>query len=132
MCSKPPACILFKSHSSPLKKYGSPNLRLSPVFQLRSTVKIGNYSVHRTQVPLTPAFAVTDYKVQGRTFTTAILDLKEPSQASVLDIKDFVPCMSNYHGFAPSVDSISWSTSKHRTCASNQTDNDADVALVVE
>src|SRR5262249_46975963 len=35
------------------------------------------HSFQRFQLPLTPAFAFTDYKCQGRTFQKAIVDLAE-------------------------------------------------------
>jgi hypothetical protein len=34
------------------------------------------YSVRRKQVPVSPSFSLTDYKVQGATLAAAILDLK--------------------------------------------------------
>jgi hypothetical protein len=39
-----------------------------PVFHLSSPVKIGDMSVTRHQVPVTPAWAITEYKVQGSTY----------------------------------------------------------------
>ncbi len=38
-------------------------------------------SVTRLQIPMTPGFAVTDYKVQGATFRTAVLDLHRHSKS---------------------------------------------------
>lgn len=35
------------------------------------------YSVRRRQVPICPAFCLTDYKIQGATLESAILDLKD-------------------------------------------------------
>lgn len=35
------------------------------------------YSIRRKQVPICPAFCLTDYKVQGSTLDSAILDLKD-------------------------------------------------------
>jgi hypothetical protein len=38
-------------------------------------------SVRRKQIPICPAFCLTDYKVQGLTLSSAILDLKnDPSR----------------------------------------------------
>jgi hypothetical protein len=39
-----------------------------PIFCLSTSVKIENISVIRHQVPMTPAWAITDYKVQGATY----------------------------------------------------------------
>ncbi len=40
-------------------------------------MSLKGYSVRRKQVPMTPAFCLTDYKVQGSTLDSAILDLKD-------------------------------------------------------
>jgi hypothetical protein len=37
--------------------------------------------VRRLQVPMSPAFALTEYKVQGSTYAHAVLDLSRPSMA---------------------------------------------------
>ena len=47
-----------------------------PVFPLERSITIKGHSIRRKQVPMCPAFSLTDYKVQGSTLTTAILDLK--------------------------------------------------------
>lgn len=46
-------------------------------------------SVVRKQVPLTPGFAVTDYKVQGATFKEAILDLRRGRSSEVKSHRRF-------------------------------------------
>jgi hypothetical protein len=48
-----------------------------PVFPIERSIKINKYSVRRKQVPMCPAFCLTDYKVQSLTFSKAILDLKD-------------------------------------------------------
>jgi hypothetical protein len=48
-----------------------------PVFPLERSITLKGYSVRRKQVPVCPAFCLTDYKVQGSTLTTAILDIKD-------------------------------------------------------
>lgn len=50
------------------------------VFPPKSTLTIRGISVTRLQIPMTPRFAVTDYKVQGATFRTVILDLHRHSK----------------------------------------------------
>lgn len=37
-------------------------------------------SIRRFQLPLSPAFAITDYKSQGLTFNNAVLDLRRPTR----------------------------------------------------
>ena len=41
------------------------------------------------QIPLTPVFAVTDYKVQGAMFKTAILDLQRSQFTNNVSLKAF-------------------------------------------
>lgn len=50
-----------------------------PVFPLERSLTPKGYSVRRKQVPISPAFSLTDYKVQGSTFDSAILDLRDDS-----------------------------------------------------
>ncbi len=38
-------------------------------------------SVTRLQIPMTPGFAVTEYKVRGATFRTAVLDLHKNTKS---------------------------------------------------
>lgn len=50
-----------------------------PVFPTQSTLTFDdNIKIQRKQIPLTPAFAMTEYKVQGASFKTAVLDLHWP------------------------------------------------------
>ncbi len=43
---------------------------------MKSTVSLQAVSINKRQISLTPAFAITEYKVQGATFKTAILELQ--------------------------------------------------------
>jgi len=56
--------------------------KATPIFCLSGPVKIGNLSVTRHQVPITPAWAITDYKVQGSTYDAVTLDLHRKSTSS--------------------------------------------------
>lgn len=52
-----------------------------PVFPLERSISMKGFSVRRKQIPICPAFSLTDYKVQGSTLTEAVLDLKnDPSR----------------------------------------------------
>src|SRR5262249_14422236 len=42
------------------------------------------YNFQRLQLPLTPAFAFTDYKCQGRTLQKAVVDLAESKSSTGL------------------------------------------------
>lgn len=52
-----------------------------PIFLAKSTLTICGISITRLQIPMTPGFAVTEYKVQGATFQSAILDLHRNSKS---------------------------------------------------
>ncbi|KAN0074929.1 hypothetical protein V8E54_007540 [Elaphomyces granulatus] len=53
-----------------------------PIFSSSTSVKIENMSVIRHQVPLTPAWAITDYKVQGSTYDAITVDLHRQDKTS--------------------------------------------------
>ena len=56
-----------------------------PVFPIERSITIKTHSVRRKQVPICPAFSLTDYKVQGSTLKTAVLDLKDNPSAKGQD-----------------------------------------------
>lgn len=58
-----------------------------PIFPIITDVEIpikGNQQMNivakRTQIPITPAWALTEYKIQGSTYSNATLDLHRASQ----------------------------------------------------
>jgi hypothetical protein len=77
MCTKPPACILFKPDRQKPAEFQDLESSVIPVFPLERSITLKGYSVRRKQVPMCPAFCLTDYKVQGSTHAAAILDLKD-------------------------------------------------------
>jgi len=81
LSTKPPACLQF--HQDNAKHPGFEDLQANefPVFPLERSITIKGYSIRRKQVPVCPAFSLTDYKVQGSTLKIAILDLKDESNA---------------------------------------------------
>lgn len=76
LCTRPPACVLFRPHKPKAATFTHLEPTVMPVFPLERSITIKGYSVRRKQVPLCPGFCLTDYKVQGSTLTSAILDLK--------------------------------------------------------
>jgi hypothetical protein len=56
-----------------------------PIFPIALSVTVKGYSVRRKQVPMCPAFCLTEYKVQGLTLPAAILDLKDDPTICGLD-----------------------------------------------
>jgi hypothetical protein len=81
LCSHPPKCVLFQRDV--IKHPPFPNIRRDclPIFPKLFSVTIGGMSVRRHQVPVSPAFALTEYKVLGWTYQKAVLDLSRQSQA---------------------------------------------------
>jgi len=76
MCTKPPRCILFQQSRNRGTHFNSLEDGTIPIFPTERSITIKSYSIRRKQVPLCTAFAVTDYKSQGQTFSDAILDLE--------------------------------------------------------
>jgi len=79
LCTKPPACLLFHQGDSKHVTFEDLETKEIPVFPIERSITIKTYSVRRKQVPLCPAFCLTDYKIQGSTLKTAVLDLKDNS-----------------------------------------------------
>jgi hypothetical protein len=75
LCSLPPKCILFEGSSTNHFTFPGIGSTASPIFCTSTSVQIQDMSVVRHQVPVTPAWAITDYKVQGSTYDTVTLDL---------------------------------------------------------
>src|SRR6266480_2011965 len=75
LCTLPPKCLLFEQASTTNAVFPEMGSTATPIFCSSGPVKIGNMSVNRYQVPVTPAWAITDYKVQGSTYDAVTLDL---------------------------------------------------------
>ena len=81
LCTKPPACVLFQRDNSEHSKFDGLDAKIIPVFPLERSITVKGHSVRRRQVPMCPAFSLTDYKVQASTLGTAVLDLKHDPSA---------------------------------------------------
>jgi hypothetical protein len=85
LCTLPPKCLLFEQdqQASTINTiFPELSSTATPIFCSSGPVKIGNMSVTRHQVPVTPAWAITDYKVQGSTYEAVTLDLHRQSITS--------------------------------------------------
>src|SRR6266850_959934 len=78
LCSLQPKCILFEQLSPKQAVFPGMGSTAIPIFCSSTSVKIENMSVVRHQVPVTPAWAITDYKVQGATYDNITVDLHRP------------------------------------------------------
>lgn len=81
LCTKPPACVLFQRDNLDQSRFEGLESKVVPVFPLERSITVKGQSVRRRQVPMCPAFSLTDYKVQGSTLTHAVLDLKHDPSA---------------------------------------------------
>jgi hypothetical protein len=81
LCTKSPQCVLFRNVRKQKISFNGLENNLVPIFPITRSITIKNCSIRRKQVPMCPAFSLTDYKVQGRTLSQAVLDLKcNPNQ----------------------------------------------------
>ena len=85
LCTKPPACVLFQRNNAKHSRFEGLEAKVIPVFPVEKSITVKEYSVRRRQVPMCPAFSLTDYKVQSSTLTTAVLDLKDDPSAKGQD-----------------------------------------------
>lgn len=85
LCTKPPACVLFGPYRSRQSEFEGLEAAVMPIFPLEKSITLKGYSVRRRQVPMCPAFCLTDYKIQGSTLPTAILDLKDDPASKARD-----------------------------------------------
>ena len=82
LCTLPPKCFLFEPDSTTNAIFPEMGSTATPIFCTSGSVKRGNMSVTRHQVPVTLAWAITDYKVQGSTYDAVTLDLHRQNISS--------------------------------------------------
>ena len=81
LCTHPPVCVLFQREVVKHQPFQAIQNDCIPVFASAFPVRVENMWIKRLQVPMSPAFALTEYKVQGSTYRTAVLDLSRHSNA---------------------------------------------------
>lgn len=80
LCSLPAVSILLQKPHILDKPYQDLPPNVFPLMPAESTMAFdGNIKIKTKQIPLAPAFALTEYKVQGATFKKAVLDLRRPT-----------------------------------------------------
>jgi hypothetical protein len=91
MCTKPPACVLFKPDTCRASTFEDLDPAITPIFPFEKSISWKGYSIRRRQAPMCPAFCLTQYKVQGLSLKNAILQLNaEPRRT------EHEKCTSNY------------------------------------
>ncbi|CCO35593.1 DNA repair and recombination protein pif1,mitochondrial [Rhizoctonia solani AG-1 IB] len=69
-----------------------------PVLQPTGEVKVISRTVRRQQLPITPAYAFTDYRSQGQTIPAAIVDIATPPTGSGLTLANIYVALSRSSG----------------------------------
>ena len=87
-------CVLFQRDVIKHQAFEAVDRDCIPVFASTFPVKVGNMWIRRLQVPMSPAFALTEYKVQGSTYRAAVLDLSRQTYATGEDATHSRHCSS--------------------------------------
>lgn len=91
----PPECILIKLDRPTGIQLSGLECNVVPVvpFERRYTINAGNgttKSITRRQIPLTSAYAFTDYRSQGQTMNAAIVDIGRPPTGKITPFNAYV------------------------------------------
>ena len=89
----PPAVILFRPLFGRNRTFPGLPVGVVPVFPTRKRFKIGGRSgvvIDREQYALTPAYAFTDFKSQGQTIESVIVDLARPPSGKLTGFNAYV------------------------------------------
>ena len=89
----PPAVIMFRPLFGRNRKFPGLPDGIVPIFPTRSCFKIGGRSgiiINREQYALTPAYAFTDFKSQGQTIESVIVDLAKPPSGKLTAFNAYV------------------------------------------
>lgn len=84
LVDRPPSSIVVSMPKDLLNPFEGLQANEVPIFPMKSSgfIKGSKFRFARLQVPVTPAFSITDYKAQGQTYDAACLDLKKASHSS--------------------------------------------------
>ena len=90
----PPAVVFFKPSRSSFPKLANLEEGVLPVFPKESSFFINGKKtgtkITRRQVPMTAAYAFTDYKSQGQTLEHVIVDLAKPARGVLTSFNAYV------------------------------------------
>ncbi|KZO91843.1 hypothetical protein CALVIDRAFT_488490 [Calocera viscosa TUFC12733] len=93
--NQPPAYILVKLHRTKAKQLPGLDAGVIPIActqkQFRITDSEGKtWTVTRNQVPITAAYAITDYRAQGQTLPYVIIDISTPPTGQITAFNAYV------------------------------------------
>ena len=76
LCNLPPLFILIKHDRNGAAGFTGLDQDITPLYPIESRGEVDGVSFTRMQVPMTPAFAITDFKSQGKSVAEACVDIK--------------------------------------------------------
>ncbi|EUC60383.1 ATP-dependent DNA helicase pif1 [Rhizoctonia solani AG-3 Rhs1AP] len=93
--SRPPICVLVKLWRTKINRLDDLDDGVIPIVPIRAqfTLKLPNkkvLTIWREQLPLTPAYALTDYRSQGQTIPYIIKDLATPPTGGLTHSNGYV------------------------------------------
>ncbi|KIL54765.1 hypothetical protein M378DRAFT_1051766 [Amanita muscaria Koide BX008] len=91
----PPACVLIKLERMRVGHFEELSERVVPIFPVESKIRLQltrkkTVTVTRRQIPLTPAYAFTDYRAQGQSLPYVIVDLGRPPTGKLTAFNAYV------------------------------------------
>ncbi|CCO35196.1 DNA repair and recombination protein pif1,mitochondrial [Rhizoctonia solani AG-1 IB] len=92
---RPPVCVLVKLWRTKIQKLGDLDEGVVPIVPIRSQFKLKlpnkrELTIWREQLPLTAAYAFTDYRSQGQTIPYIIMDLATPPTGGLTPFNGYV------------------------------------------
>jgi hypothetical protein len=76
LCNSPPRFMLVEHNRIGARPFTSLSTNLTPLYPIESRSELDGFSFVRSQVPVSPGFAITDFKCQGRSVDRAVVDIK--------------------------------------------------------
>ena len=76
LCDSPPLFILTKHNRIGAPSFSGLDQDITPLFPIESRSEVDGVAFSRMQVPISPGFAITDFKSQGRSVDKAIVDIR--------------------------------------------------------
>ena len=76
LCNSPSLFVLVKHNRIGAELFTSLNNDLSPLYPVESRSDVDGFTFTRKQIPMSPGFAITDFKSQGRSIDKVIIDIK--------------------------------------------------------
>ncbi|KAF8603660.1 hypothetical protein BDV93DRAFT_441959 [Ceratobasidium sp. AG-I] len=93
--SRPPLCVLVRLARTKAKALEGLEPGVVPIIPIRSGFQIPLASgqqikLQREQLPLTPAYAFTDYRSQGQSIPYVIIDIGKPPSSAITPFNAYV------------------------------------------